>query len=151
MQRPERFIYQCAGLRPGLDGRGGRPHMLCSYMYCEGLELAAAYADVLEAEGAEAGGVQQVLGVNDDGVFEEMLDAIEIKSAELGPAGANHQGIRAFGRSIGRVAIAHRAVQARLGFGNRDWIVGTNVRALGDQRFRQAQRMRIPPPNWCSA
>ena len=34
------------------------------------LSLPAAYADVLESKGAQAGSIEQVLGIDDDGIFQ---------------------------------------------------------------------------------
>ena len=52
--------------------------------------LAATDAHVLESEGAQTGGVKQVLSVHDNGLFQEVLDAVEIERAELGPGGADN-------------------------------------------------------------
>jgi|1185.fasta_scaffold01899_2 hypothetical protein len=40
--------------------------------------LAAAYAYVFEAQGAEAGGIQKILCVDDDRVLQQRLNFIEI-------------------------------------------------------------------------
>ncbi len=104
----ERANARGTGLRPGLDGRGGRLHMdplawtaepavstgvVPGRQYFSALlgnpNSAAADADVLEAKGAETSGVEQVLGVDDDRTLQQVLDAIEVESAELGPSGAN--------------------------------------------------------------
>jgi hypothetical protein len=51
--------------------------------------LAAAHADVLESHGAKAHRVQQIFGIDDDRLLEQVLDAVEVEGAELGPAGAD--------------------------------------------------------------
>ncbi len=56
-----------------------------------GMRLAAADADVLESQGAQASRIQQILGVYYERIFQEVLDAIEIEGAELWPAGADDQ------------------------------------------------------------
>jgi hypothetical protein len=63
--------------------------------------LDSSDADVFEAQGAQAGGVEQVLGIDDDRSFEQVLDAIEVEGAELGPAGAHDQSVGALGDRIG--------------------------------------------------
>jgi len=85
-----------AGLRPGLDGRGGRHHMS---------NLPAAYAYVFEAQGSETDGVEQVLGVDDNGVLQQVLDAIEIEGAELGPSSTDDQSVGTFGCGVSGFAI----------------------------------------------
>src|SRR5579871_293953 len=104
--------------------------------------LDAADAHVFESEGAQAGGVEEVLGVNDDRPFEQVLDAIEVESAELRPACSYDQGIGAFGGGVRRITVANRSVEASLGFGNRNGIVGTNVGTAGNQSFGEADRRR---------
>ena len=53
--------------------------------------LVAADADILETHGSQPYGVEQILGVDDHWALQQMLDAVEVESAELGPAGADHQ------------------------------------------------------------
>ena len=48
-----------------LPGRGVRGSMYAEIPFA----LAAAYAYVFEAEGAEAGGVEEIFGVDDEGLF----------------------------------------------------------------------------------
>ena len=82
-------IEGCASF-PGLDGRGARRHMSWARTAEGGrrrmLLLDATDADVLESEGAEASGVEQIFRVDDDWLLQQVLDAIEVESAELGPA-----------------------------------------------------------------
>ena len=44
---------------------------------------------------------EQVFSVNDDRSFQQVLDAVEVKRAELGPAGADDQSVGTFGRRVG--------------------------------------------------
>ena len=104
--------------------------------------LPAAYAYIFESQGAQAGGVEQVLGVDNDGLFEQVLDLLEIQGAELGPAGADHQCVGTFGSGVGRFAIAYRPVKPYFRFGNRDRIVGADMRTFGNKIFRQPDRRR---------
>jgi len=53
----------------------------------------APYANILESQRAQAGGIEQVLGIYNEWFFEQLLDTVEIESAEFGPAGANDQGV----------------------------------------------------------
>ena len=64
----------------GRTGEGGCPHV----------GLTAAYADVFESHGAEADGVEQVLGIHDERPAEGLFDAGEIEAAKFRPARAHH-------------------------------------------------------------
>jgi hypothetical protein len=61
----------------------------------------AANADVLESQGAQTGGIEQILGVHDQWTFEQVLDAVKVQAAELGPASAHDQGIHALSDGVG--------------------------------------------------
>src|SRR5580700_5422723 len=60
----------------------------------------ASHADILKPHGTQAYGVEQILGVHDDWVFEEMLDAVEVERAKLRPARSYNQRIHALRRRI---------------------------------------------------
>ena len=94
------------------------------------LLLDAAYADVLESQSAQASGIEQVLGIDDDGLFQEMLDPVEVEGAKFGPARAHHQRVGALGSGVGGFTIADGPVEPSLGFRNRNRIVGSHVRAF---------------------
>src|SRR6266571_9128040 len=69
-----------------------------------------------------------------------MLDAVEIESAKLWPTRTNDQRVGTLGSGIGGVAITHRSIQARFGFGNSDGIIGANMRPFGNQCFSKTHR-----------
>jgi hypothetical protein len=50
---------------------------------------AAAYADVFEAHGAQADGVEQVFGIHDQRTAEHLFYAAEVEATKLRPAGAD--------------------------------------------------------------
>src|SRR5579863_4313478 len=54
-------------------------------------------------------------------------DAVEIQCPELGPAGAQHQGISTLGNAIGGVAIADIAGKLQLRVRHGNWIVSLNM------------------------
>jgi hypothetical protein len=60
-----------------------------------------SYAHVLESHGAQARGVEQVLGVEDNWAFYEMPNLGEIQGPEFGPAGGDDQGVNSFGDAVG--------------------------------------------------
>src|SRR5579872_446581 len=92
--------------------------------------LSAPYPNVLKSHRAESHGIKQVLGVDDDWLLEQVLDAIKIKRAKLRPARAHNQGVHTFRRCVGRLAIAHRSIQTRFSFGECDRVIGPNASAL---------------------
>src|SRR3954464_3682792 len=49
----------------------------------------ASEANVLEAHGAQPRAIQQVLGVEDEGLLPRGLDAVEVERAEFRPPGAH--------------------------------------------------------------
>src|ERR1035438_6559844 len=104
------------------------------------LLLAAADADVLESKGAKADGIQQVLGVDDDGLFQQGLDAIEIEGAKLWPAGTDDQRVRTFRRGVSGITVTNSSVEPCSSFGNGNGIVGAHVRTFRDECFGQAYR-----------
>lgn len=63
-------------------------------------DLDASDAYVFESDCAQAGRVEQILGVYDERFLQKVLDAIEVQSAELGPAGADDQGIGSFRHGV---------------------------------------------------
>jgi hypothetical protein len=46
-------------------------------------QLAAADADVLKSHGTQAHGIQKILGVDDDWLLEQMLDAIKVEGSNI--------------------------------------------------------------------
>lgn len=64
-------------------------------------DLNSAYAHVLKAQGAQARGVKQILCVDNDGLLQQMFDAIEVECAEFRPARPHDQGVGPFGSRIG--------------------------------------------------
>lgn len=60
----------------------------------------ATHAYILKPHGTQAHGIEQILGVHNDRVFEEVLDAVEIERAKLRPACAHNQRVHAFRRRI---------------------------------------------------
>ncbi len=54
-----------------------------------GESLHAADPDILESQRAQAGGVQEVLGIDDYRLPQQVLDLVEVERAEFGPARAN--------------------------------------------------------------
>lgn len=65
------------------------------------VNLSAADAYILVAQGAQTGRVEQVFCVDNERVLEQMLDAIKIESAELRPASAHNQGVGSLGDRVG--------------------------------------------------
>src|SRR6476661_2254055 len=70
--------------------------------------LNASDANILESQRAQARGVEQVLGVDNERFLEQLLDPVEIESAKFAPAGADDQGVRSLGHRIRGIAIADR-------------------------------------------
>src|SRR5208283_425883 len=60
-----------------------------------------AYANVFKPHGAQPGRIQQVFRVHDDGLLEQLLDAVKVESAEFRPAGADDESIHPFCRRVG--------------------------------------------------
>src|SRR5579862_3947270 len=90
-------------------------------------------ADVFEAQGAQAAGIQKILGIDDHRLLQQMLDAVEVKGAEFRPAGTNDQSVGSLRDSVGGIAVANRGVQQALGFRNRHRVVGANMGAFGHE------------------
>ena len=60
-----------------------------------------SHPHVLEAHGAQARGIEQVLGVDDDWTLYQMANLGEIEGAEFGPAGCEDQGIDSLSHAVG--------------------------------------------------
>ena len=88
-------VTDCAALRAGLDGRSGRPHMVRFFW------LGSADAYVFKTQSAQTSGVEQVLGINDDRILQEILDAIKVERTELRPARTDNQCVGPFGGRVG--------------------------------------------------
>ena len=58
---------------------------------CVPERLCASHSHVLVPHGAESSRVEQILRVDNNGALEQPLDLLEIKRAELRPAGAHNQ------------------------------------------------------------
>jgi hypothetical protein len=57
--------------------------------------LSAPYADVFKSHSAQPHGIEQVLRIHNDGLFEQVLNPVKIERAELRPARAHHQRVHA--------------------------------------------------------
>src|SRR5258708_30720588 len=68
--------------------------------------LSSANSEIFKSQRSHAGSVEQVLGVHDHGTLDDALDAVKVQGAELRPAGAEDQRVRALGHGICRIAIA---------------------------------------------
>jgi hypothetical protein len=73
-----------------------------SMQVCDGVlrDLAAPDANVFESQRAQASGIEQILGIDNDRPLEQVLDAVEIQGAKFRPARAHHQGIGTFGCGV---------------------------------------------------
>ena len=55
--------------------------------------ISASHAYVLESQRSQARRVEQVLGIDDDGLLQQVLDAVEVEGTEFRPAGADDQSV----------------------------------------------------------
>jgi len=66
-----------------------------------GMRGGASYAVISEAVGGHQFGIIEVAPVDDDGVFEFLVEAGEVEGGELFPLGENQERIRAMRSFVG--------------------------------------------------
>ncbi len=76
-------------------------HQLAERILRLRLPLHPADADVFEAERAQTCGIEQVLGVDDHRLSQQIFNAVEVESAELRPSRTDHQCVGAVSDRIG--------------------------------------------------
>jgi len=69
------------------------------------MPLDSAHPYILESHGAEANGVENIFGVDDEWASQQVLDFRKVEGAKLRPSGADDECFNPFGDGVWLLAI----------------------------------------------